>query len=91
VKEIVSTYLKQRYRSAEIKSLIENAVTSWAGSVREFENLEWCVMTWASGGAVDMRAYPSFKAYLVYKAEASESDYFDRPPPEQICFSYSCR
>jgi hypothetical protein len=91
VKEIVSTYLKQRYRSAEIKSLIENAVTSWASSVREFENLEWCVMTWASGGAVDMRAYPSFKAYLVYKAEASESDYFDRPPPEQICFSYSCR
>ena len=91
VKEIVSTYLKQRYRSAEIKSLIENAVTSWAGSVREFENLEWCVMTWASGGAVDMRAYPSFKAYLVHKAEASESDYFDGAHPEQICFSYSCR
>ena len=91
VKEIVSTYLKQRDRSAEITTLIENAVTSWAGSVREFENLEWCVMTWVSGGAVIMTAYPSFKAYLVCKAEASESDYFDRPPPEQICFSYSCR
>jgi hypothetical protein len=91
VKEIVSTYLKQRDRSAEIKTLIENAVTSWAGSVREFENLEWCVMTWASGGAVDMRAYPSFKAYLVYKAEASESEDLDIDNPEQVCFSYSCR
>jgi hypothetical protein len=91
VKEIVSMYLKQRGRSAEIKALIENAVMSWAGSLREFENLEWCVITWASGGAADMRAYSSFKAYLVYKAEASESEGSDVNNPEQVLFSYSCR
>ncbi|PMD18443.1 hypothetical protein NA56DRAFT_751393 [Hyaloscypha hepaticicola] len=91
VKEIVSMYLNQRGLSVKIKTLIENAVTSWAGSVREFENLEWCVMTWASGGAADMRAYPSFKAYLVYKAEASESEGIGIDNPERVCFSYSCR
>lgn len=91
VKEIVSMYLKQRGRNEKIKTLIKNGVTSWAGSITEFENLEWCVMTWASGGAADMRAYPSFKAYLVYKAEASESEDSDVDNPERVCFSYSCR
>ena len=92
VKELVAMYLNQRERSTELKAIIENAVTSWAGSVGEFENLEWCVMTWASGGSVDMRAYPSFKAFLVNKAQDSaEDDYCTGENPEKICLSYSCR
>jgi len=89
VKELVAMYLNQRDRSADIKAFIENAIISWAGSVGGFEKLEWCVITWASGGAVDMRAYPSFKAFLVSKAEASAEDNGTKDP-EQVCFSYSC-
>jgi hypothetical protein len=90
VKELVAIYLDQRERGSEIKALIKNAITAWAGSLGEFENLEWCVMTWVSGGVVDMQAYPSFKAFLVNKAEASADDY-RMETPEQVCFSYSCR
>lgn len=90
VKELVAIHLDQRERGSEIKTLIENAVTAWAGSLGEFENLEWCVITWASGGAVDMQTYPSFKAFLVNKVEASADD-DRRETPEQVCFSYSCR
>ncbi len=43
-------------------------------------------MTWASGGAADMRAYPSFTAYLVHKAEASQSEDSDIDNPEQVVF-----
>lgn len=86
VKELVSMYLKQRERSPELKASIETGIKAWAGSIEEFENLEWCVITWASGGAIDMTAYPSFKAFLVNKAQASaEVDH------SQECFSYSCR
>lgn len=90
VKELLILYLKQRERSVEAKASIENAIISWAGSVREFENLEWCVLTWASGGAAHMEAYPSFKAFLVSKAQASV-DSNGRESPEQVCFPYSCR
>jgi hypothetical protein len=90
VKEIVAMYLTVRERSAEAKTIIENIITSWAGSVGEFAHLEWCVMTWASGGAADMRAYPSFRAFMVNKAQDSSDDR-GMELPEQVCFSYSCR
>ncbi|KAE9364189.1 hypothetical protein N431DRAFT_496761 [Stipitochalara longipes BDJ] len=75
VKELVSMYVKQREKNLETKVAIEKAMTSWAGSVEEFENLEWCVIIWAAGGAAHMEAYPSFKAYLVNKAQNSAEDW----------------
>jgi len=92
VKELVAMYLNQRARSAQIKTFIESAIKSWAGSVEEFENLEWCVVTWASGGSAVMQVYPSFKAFLVKKAQDSADDsYCTGENPELVCFSYSCR
>jgi hypothetical protein len=89
VKELVVMYLEQRERSAEIKAPVEKTITSWAGSVGEFERLEWCVLTWASGGAAHMEAYLSFKVFLVNKVQASTNDN-GRGKPEQVCFSCSC-
>jgi hypothetical protein len=46
-------------------------VEDFVGSMGEFEKLDWCCVTWASGGAAQMDGYKSFKAYLSHVAEKS--------------------
>lgn len=92
VQELVSHYLGLRGHSGETNQTIESAATAWAGSVADFEKLDWCVMTWAAGGSATMESYPSFKAFLVHKADSSADDtYRSGENPETVCFSYSCR
>lgn len=91
VKELIQLYLTGREKSPEIKAALEKAMIAWAGDLEAFEKLEWCVLTWASGGAAHMEAYPSFRAYLVSRAEKSGRNLGDRDDVERACFSYSCR
>jgi hypothetical protein len=55
----------------EIRNNVRNAVQDFAGSMEEFEALEWCCLTWASGGSVQMDGYSSFRKYLKHVAESS--------------------
>jgi hypothetical protein len=55
----------------EIKKSVRQAVQDFSGSMEEFEALDWCCLTWASGGAVQMDGYSSFGKYLKHVAESS--------------------
>lgn len=87
VKELITFYLDIRERSSENRAAIEKAMKSWAGSVEEFKKLDWCVMTWASGGAASMEFFPSFKGFLVHKAESSSEENREGACEERFAFS----
>ncbi|KAF2030624.1 hypothetical protein EK21DRAFT_88747 [Setomelanomma holmii] len=73
VKEKVRSLLESQDEKVtqEVKDSVKRAVENFAGSMEEFNKLDWCCLTWASGGAVQMDGYKSFKAYLSYVAEKS--------------------
>ncbi|KAF2131232.1 hypothetical protein P153DRAFT_337627 [Dothidotthia symphoricarpi CBS 119687] len=73
VQEKVRSVLESRDEKVtrEVKDSVRHAVNDFAGSMEEFNKLEWCCLTWASGGAVQMDGYKSFKAYLRHVAESS--------------------
>jgi hypothetical protein len=55
----------------QVKDSVKQSVESFAGSMEAFEKLDWCCVTWASGGAASMHGYKSFKAYLWDVTESS--------------------
>lgn len=71
VKDKVRSILDARDVSEEIKHSLKNAVQDFAGSVEAFEEMDWCVVTWASGGAAQMDGHSSFTAYLRHVGEHS--------------------
>jgi hypothetical protein len=73
VKEKVRSILESNDENVtqEVKDSVMRTVEDFAGSMEEFETLDWCCVTWASGGAVQMDGYKSFKAYLSHVAEKS--------------------
>jgi hypothetical protein len=72
VRLVANAYLEawEQGSEAEQRSL-GTAIREFAGGMEEFGDLGWCVMTWDAGGAALQRGYPSFKAFLVDKAESS--------------------
>jgi hypothetical protein len=74
VKRLVLQYHDFLKESDEnVKICVESVIKDFAGSMEEFEKLDWCAMTWAAGGAATQHTYPSFKAFLVEKAEDSST------------------
>lgn len=55
------------------RASVESAIKDFAGSMEKLEKLEWCVMTW---GDTTQHTYPSFKAFLVEKAESSSAIWY---------------
>jgi hypothetical protein len=58
----------------KIKDSVEHAVRDFAGSMQEFEKLDWCCVLWSE----QMEAFKSFKAYLRHVAEWSGRSDDDR-------------
>jgi hypothetical protein len=72
VKDKVRSILENEDVSEDIKKSLKNAVQDFAGSVEVFEEMDWCLVTWASGGAAQMDGHSSFTAYLRHVAEHSK-------------------
>jgi hypothetical protein len=65
----------------DVREAVRQAAEEFAGSLDAFWQLEWCCLTWASGGSALMLAYPSFKKYLqsvLWEAGRSEEDLVER-------------
>jgi SMI1 / KNR4 family (SUKH-1) len=73
-----------------LKTIVMNAVNSFAGSRQDFEKLDWCVLHWTSGGGALMIAYRSFKEFMADKARKSGTDYWAGEEWEKVCFAYGC-
>jgi hypothetical protein len=69
VKEKVRSVLESEDEKVtqEVKDRVKHAVDDFAGSMEEFNKLEWCCLTWAR----EMKGHKSFKAYLRHVAESS--------------------
>ncbi|KAF1981125.1 hypothetical protein K402DRAFT_398822 [Aulographum hederae CBS 113979] len=73
--------ISEQLRMAALKT-----ISAFAGSRKEFEKLDWLVLTWASGGSACMTAYASFKVFLEEKARASGTCWDD-----EDALAYRCR
>ncbi|KLJ09396.1 hypothetical protein EMPG_15166 [Blastomyces silverae] len=72
-----------------LKRRLMGEMQSFAGSMENFMKLEWCLVTWSSGGVASMRSYPSFTAYTREKVEGSSRSVNDELRPEMF-FGYQC-
>ncbi|KAF2817783.1 uncharacterized protein BDZ99DRAFT_374207 [Mytilinidion resinicola] len=78
----------------ELKSKVLSSIEDFAGSLENFKNLDWCCLTWASGGSAQMDSYSSFKDYIATQVVNSADEYYPHGKDENyenICFAYSCR
>ncbi|KAK8111976.1 uncharacterized protein PG998_008433 [Apiospora kogelbergensis] len=72
VHEAKGTYLKMLENGDEMqKKILKNAIRDFAGSVEEFEKLEWCFVKNTVGSGPEMNVYSSFRAYLESLIDAS--------------------
>ncbi|KAH7070463.1 hypothetical protein BKA63DRAFT_518477 [Paraphoma chrysanthemicola] len=74
VKEEVRSIMESKDEKVtqEVKDSVTRMVEDFAGSMEEFNKMEWCCVTWASGGAAEMTGFKNFKAYLSHVAESSK-------------------
>lgn len=74
VKEEVRSILESKDEKVtqEVKDSVTRMAEDFAGSLEDFNKMEWCCVTWASGGAAEMSGFKSFKAYLSHVAESSK-------------------
>jgi len=72
VKDKVRRILESEDVTDDIKRSVRNGAQDFAGSLEEFEEMDWCLVTWASGGAAQMDGHSSFTAYLRHVAEHSK-------------------
>lgn len=90
VKDRISEVLLSSQYTDRVKKSVVRAIEDFTGSVEEFMKLDWCLATWASGGSVVMRSYPSFTAYLRDNVEKSASESSDGLDANKF-FGYQCR
>ncbi|KKZ63648.1 hypothetical protein EMCG_02089 [[Emmonsia] crescens] len=90
VQNRLSEILKSGECDDELKKRIVDKMETFAGGIEGFMRLEWCLVTWASGGAVSMMSYPSFTAYTRQKVKRSSTGVNDGLRPGRF-FGYQCR
>ncbi|PGH04609.1 hypothetical protein GX51_03442 [Blastomyces parvus] len=90
VQDRVSDIMDSGEYDEALKSRLVYEMESFAGSRENFMKLEWCLVTWASGGVASMKSYPSFAAYTRENVEASSTSVNDELQPETF-FGYQCR
>lgn len=78
VKRLRKAYAEIMEIHDDARRSLQTAIKDFAGSLEEFENVEWCVLTWVSGGVASMYGFPSFKAFLVEKAEKSRTNMYPK-------------
>jgi hypothetical protein len=59
---------RTREKGGELRKCVDDGIRDFCGGLEEWEKLEWCVVAWTSGSGPELRAWPSFRAYLEYKA-----------------------
>ncbi|KAI4618794.1 hypothetical protein J4E80_005398 [Alternaria sp. BMP 0032] len=64
IKQAVKKMLDDESLGEREKNSIRVAIKDFAGSEKEWEEMEWACVTWASGGVAAMYVYPGFRAWL---------------------------
>ena len=64
IKQAVKKMLDDETLGEREKNSVRVAIKDFAGSEREWEQMEWACVTWASGGVAAMYVYPGFRAWL---------------------------
>jgi len=64
IKDAVKKMLDDETLGEREKNSVRVAIKDFAGSEREWEEMEWACVTWASGGVAAMYVYPGFRAWL---------------------------
>jgi hypothetical protein len=64
VKQARAAYVEM-YEKADDqqKKIIEKAIEGFVGSWEAFQEIEWCCIKWAAGGAAMMQGYAGFRRY----------------------------